>query len=227
MGGDACGGRLRSKVAPPPHFVPSRCSITARSPFMLHDNGRACEASPAAVLSSASPASFVASSLASRHTSRHHERWVHTARKGMETYTGNASPTFLKQSWPGSASSYNIWKVKIKDLLRCVDNVAEREAPLREGPDAARTSHSTWTQATTTHLPHRQDGGVTYDCGEKCWATQAPPLSSWDHTGSTSAPATSPVPRRRLLPHESTTDTLLLLQQRKECSSATWTRQYF
>lgn len=26
-----------------PHFVPSRCSITARSSFMLHDNSRACE----------------------------------------------------------------------------------------------------------------------------------------------------------------------------------------
>lgn len=43
--GDACGGKMGSKVAPPPHFVPSRCSITARSSFMLHDNGRACEAS--------------------------------------------------------------------------------------------------------------------------------------------------------------------------------------
>lgn len=44
-GGEACGGRLGSKVELPPHFVPSRCSITARSSFMLHDNDHACEAS--------------------------------------------------------------------------------------------------------------------------------------------------------------------------------------
>ncbi|KAK4294623.1 hypothetical protein Pmani_032758 [Petrolisthes manimaculis] len=48
--GVACGGRLGSEVAPPPHFVLPCRGITAASSFITHDNDPACEAAAVVVV---------------------------------------------------------------------------------------------------------------------------------------------------------------------------------